>query len=99
MLVDAEWKEAGDEYTRFKETDSKGNAGSWKALRLTAAENKPHNKSANHTAVDECCICLQGLQQKQVLGCKHSFCPNCIAPWLKKNPTCPLCRAPQSQQK
>ncbi|KAG2491015.1 hypothetical protein HYH03_010687 [Edaphochlamys debaryana] len=29
-----------------------------------------------------------------VLPCGHSFCEPCIAAWLKKNSTCPICRRP-----
>jgi len=98
MLFDAEWKEAGDEYTRFKETDSKGDAGRWKTLRLTAAENKPPQPQNDAM---ECPIRLHEILPKDasLLNCKHTFCKQCITAWIKKNPSCPHCRAPQSQQK
>lgn len=26
------------------------------------------------------------------LGCGHKFHKNCVVPWLKENPKCPMCR-------
>lgn len=26
------------------------------------------------------------------LPCKHIFHPDCVGPWLEKNPTCPVCK-------
>lgn len=44
---------------------------------------------------DNCTICLLEKEKGEEcrrLVCEHSFHLDCIDPWLKKNPTCPLCR-------
>ena len=40
-----------------------------------------------------CPICREPLStNKKILACKHSFHPECIHEWIKRSPTCPLCR-------
>lgn len=40
-----------------------------------------------------CSICLEDIKDdSKELVCKHTFHASCIAPWLKTNPCCPLCR-------
>ncbi|XVE80148.1 hypothetical protein DITRI_Ditri14bG0116100 [Diplodiscus trichospermus] len=45
---------------------------------------------------DECVICLEGLEEREVcwvlVKCDHVFHKTCLEEWLKINPTCPLCR-------
>nr|GMD21698.1 Zinc finger, RING/FYVE/PHD-type [Ipomoea batatas] len=44
----------------------------------------------------ECCICLEGFMEGAVITplapCSHRFHHICILKWLRKNPTCPICR-------
>jgi hypothetical protein len=42
----------------------------------------------------ECSICLDPISENAIQCCKcgHCFHEECIKRWLKKNPTCPLCR-------
>lgn len=40
----------------------------------------------------DCSICVCPMNQEKKLPCGHSFCSVCIAKWLVKKPTCPLCR-------
>jgi hypothetical protein len=43
------------------------------------------------TLVDTTCsICLE--ESKYQAKCGHFFHEHCIAKWIEKNPTCPLCR-------
>ena len=46
----------------------------------------------------ECVICWEDCNAKdeRTLNCKHVFHKVCIDPWLRKNPTCPTCRASQN---
>ncbi|KXJ68491.1 E3 ubiquitin-protein ligase TRIM37 [Aedes albopictus] len=42
----------------------------------------------------ECCICFQGLRKCLIcVECSHPFCQECIDRWLRKESTCPYCRA------
>jgi len=48
-----------------------------------------------HAFSDECAICLRGLHPQRaftVSPCNHRFHTNCMLTWMKKSPTCPLCR-------
>lgn len=40
----------------------------------------------------KCPICLEGIINKKVTTCNHSFCECCIDKWLETNNTCPSCR-------
>jgi hypothetical protein len=40
-----------------------------------------------------CSICLGACRRVlRELPCRHAFCPHCIDPWLRQQPTCPDCR-------
>ncbi len=40
-----------------------------------------------------CSICLGACRRVlRELPCSHAFCPHCIDPWLRRQPTCPDCR-------
>ena len=43
--------------------------------------------------MSECPICLDEIQKKAVLGCKHEMCSVCIIKWLNEDHSCPICRA------
>ncbi|XVE50276.1 hypothetical protein DITRI_Ditri01bG0149300 [Diplodiscus trichospermus] len=53
-------------------------------------------KTQISAAADECAICLEGLQDKEIcwvlVKCDHVFHKPCAEEWLKINPSCPLCR-------
>ena len=40
-----------------------------------------------------CSICQDTYHDPAMLHCKHIFCGDCVAKWLEKNTTCPMCRA------
>ena len=39
----------------------------------------------------ECPVCYDVKQQKNFV-CGHSMCFDCYSLWIKKNPSCPICR-------
>jgi hypothetical protein len=42
-----------------------------------------------------CGICLNPLEEpKSISGCRHTFCRDCIVPWLGNNSQCPICMFP-----
>ena len=44
---------------------------------------------------ESCAICLDDFEDGQslsILACKHAFCAECIAQWLRKEVRCPCCR-------
>uniref|UniRef100_A0A1A9WHL2 RING-type domain-containing protein n=1 Tax=Glossina brevipalpis TaxID=37001 RepID=A0A1A9WHL2_9MUSC len=53
------------------------------------------NSYATPMEQPSCVICLDDFKlydNVRVLACYHIFHTNCFNPWLKRNPTCPLCR-------
>lgn len=43
----------------------------------------------------ECYICLKFFSKQRIvrkLPCKHMFCHDCIAPWIKTHYSCPTCK-------
>ncbi|GMP68219.1 hypothetical protein CsSME_00027902 [Camellia sinensis var. sinensis] len=63
--------------------------------KLLYAEAKLHNRDSS-TAYG-CSICLGDYKNSDMLrllpDCGHLFHLRCIDPWLKFNPTCPICRS------
>ncbi|XP_040992626.1 putative RING-H2 finger protein ATL71 [Juglans microcarpa x Juglans regia] len=54
-------------------------------------------QNSSSGASSSCCICLDDYKESDVLltllpDCGHLFHPNCIHPWLRMHPNCPLCR-------
>ncbi len=39
-----------------------------------------------------CPVCLDTVQQPTQLSCAHVFCGGCVAKWLRRKPSCPVCR-------
>lgn len=57
----------------------------------------------NQSAAVECCVCLEEFKAAETvitLPCnnKHVFHENCIKGWLESNNSCPLCKAPITEQ-
>lgn len=40
-----------------------------------------------------CPICHDGYRKPTLLPCKHIFCEDCLAMWLDRERTCPMCRS------
>ena len=64
-------------------------------------ENDPYaSDNRGSVGVEEaptCVICLDDFESGQTirrLPCNHSFHSECVDTWLRKNATCPNCRAP-----
>ncbi|KAL5709057.1 RING-type E3 ubiquitin transferase [Ranunculus cassubicifolius] len=54
-------------------------------------------KLGNKTNISSCCsICLSDYKKSDILrslpDCGHVFHLNCVDPWLRLHPTCPVCR-------
>ncbi|KAG6675065.1 putative RING-H2 finger protein ATL71 [Carya illinoinensis] len=62
--------------------------------KLLYSQYKLQNSSWG--ASSSCSICLDDYKESDVLqllpDCGHLFHPNCIHPWLRMHPNCPLCR-------
>ncbi|EQC34528.1 hypothetical protein SDRG_07856 [Saprolegnia diclina VS20] len=78
----------------------------WKwRQRILSIASVPHGSNALDAMDDEarhdgCSICLEDLHGGDTcvssvqLACAHAFHQTCVAEWLVRQSTCPLCRAP-----
>jgi len=48
---------------------------------------------------EKCGICLETIDEKTIIDCKHFFCYECIWAWCQHNNVCPLCKATVSNFK
>lgn len=64
--------------------------------KVSLAEILPKYKKVSADLLNhECVICNQMYKQNEYfrkLNCNHHFHKKCIDKWLKKNPSCPICR-------
>lgn len=53
----------------------------------------------DHCTQITCSICWEtDAQVQRTLPCGHAFHTTCLAQWLQRRPTCPLCREPVPEQ-
>ncbi|OQR85457.1 hypothetical protein ACHHYP_11801 [Achlya hypogyna] len=75
-----------------KEEDHK-----WRLQTLAMVPVEPPLNMADDGDRDGCSICLENLHDLGVssvqLACSHAFHRGCVAEWLARQSTCPLCRA------
>jgi DNA polymerase lambda len=67
------------------------------AKEETQEEERPVLRYVDEEAIPErckCAVCQAAFIDPRLALCQHRFCLECIAPWLEKNATCPLCRKP-----
>ena len=71
----------------------RGDPGDAKPPSLTAEERALCVADVTFTESADCAICLQAHETHAAqLRCGHSFCRACIAEWLERARTCPVCR-------
>lgn len=65
--------------------------------KLLYSHAKLHKESINSTSSCCCSICLADYKDRDMLrllpDCGHLFHLKCVDPWLRRNPTCPMCRS------
>ncbi|XP_023944368.1 RING finger and transmembrane domain-containing protein 2 [Bicyclus anynana] len=64
----------------------------WTLLQSVNLGTKPTGEQLG-SAGEACPICHDDYTTPVRLGCSHIFCELCIAAWLDREHTCPLCRA------
>ena len=79
------------------------------AAQQKAVQGPPPSRviSVTADAPDVCAICIEALSPRLPPGpaarpqlrCSHRFHRECLAKWLKLNPTCPVCRAPAADER
>ena len=71
--------------------------GSNNEVKSSSCSSGEDSKDYDHdNGNDECAICLENFEEGDSCRgfpvCNHIFHSICIGNWLRKNPTCPLCR-------
>ncbi|XP_043269497.1 RING finger and transmembrane domain-containing protein 2 isoform X2 [Venturia canescens] len=64
----------------------------WQNVSLGVSPSKDQLVAAGSV----CVICHEEFSNPVLLQCKHIFCEACVTTWLDRERTCPLCRAPIS---
>lgn len=74
------------------ETFQKENQKQIKNQKITLNEKQIETNRKTNDKI--CTICLDELNidKCQALPCAHCFHENCVASWLKKHSTCPICK-------
>uniref|UniRef100_A0A3Q3VUP7 E3 ubiquitin-protein ligase n=1 Tax=Mola mola TaxID=94237 RepID=A0A3Q3VUP7_MOLML len=54
-------------------------------------QNMTMETSQSGAGREDCIICLETIQGKKTLNCRHSFCSECIERLFKFKPACPIC--------
>ena len=62
-------------------------------LMQSARYGKTPSKDQIEVSGGNCSICQDTYNDPVMLHCRHIFCGDCVAKWLEKNTTCPMCRA------
>jgi hypothetical protein len=66
-------------------------------LPVEALPSTVYSKAAHRILEEECRICYCGLEDGETVcilaNCGHVFHRECLAPWIIKQATCPLCSA------
>ena len=75
------------------------------AIRLIFSPRQPRDVEILNSVVNqmdaavvidnqtECCICLDKNDSPWITArCTHTFHAKCVAEWMKRNPSCPVCR-------
>ncbi|GLC68164.1 hypothetical protein PLESTF_000655300 [Pleodorina starrii] len=67
-----------------------------RAVRPEVIRGLPTRTAKRSDSAQQCHVCLErfrpGSTSVTRLPCGHSFCSDCIHPWLAANTTCPVCR-------
>lgn len=68
--------------------------------RLSKVEFKEKLYCKSHAKIQErldtrpeCCVCMEPINKTTEIPCNHIFCTTCLNKWLKKQNSCPICRA------
>ncbi len=92
VVVRGDWKEADNAYHRFEERES-GKA-QWLLLKITTEDMESTSSDQRLCAV--CLAFINKPEKTSTLPCNHTYHSQCIAEWLERSTTCPLCRAAAS---
>ncbi|KAI8055375.1 hypothetical protein BDF22DRAFT_676796 [Syncephalis plumigaleata] len=98
---DNEWLERDDDWFDYSTVLSDRRAAA--VDKATESGDETTGEEEEEEATEEeaykyghvCAICLlPWTQRTYLIDCMHSFCFDCIVPWLKQQKTCPLCKQP-----
>ncbi|OAP61228.1 hypothetical protein AYL99_03429 [Fonsecaea erecta] len=87
------WKMCGDERVRKLLELVESN----QVVDVTNSANRKTLQDLLQIHIDsqeDCCVCLDSLNDPVITACAHSFCRGCIQRVIETQHKCPMCRAP-----
>ncbi|XP_041856448.1 E3 ubiquitin-protein ligase DTX1 [Melanotaenia boesemani] len=59
--------------------------------RTGVPDGKPSPERGKANEEESCPICMEPIQTRETLQCRHSFCRGCLAQAFRHKPVCPIC--------
>lgn len=92
---DSDGQSAVNEVERFlARGDSESAAAAVRAVQEFVAHEAKVERKHGIAEVPQCAVCMDAIKSNaKMIRCGHTFHKTCIDKWVRRSPTCPICRA------